>query len=356
MKKLIKMPSIGQFRNVIKHISHVARFDGLDENEEPVYNHNPLPILKAKGTVKLHGTNGSVCYNAIDGMWVQSKNNIITPEKDNAGFAFFVENNKSIFVELFENISYHYTVDCRIKTISIYGEWAGQGIQKGVGISEINKGFYIFGIKISSNNKGDLDWTDSSYWLSNLRAIDNLPQKNIYNINEFQTFELEIDFNNPLLSQNKMVEMVQEVEKECPVAKHFGVSGIGEGIVFEVEYKNNIYRWKMKGDKHAGKSKVKVAKKVDDKKLQLILDTVEKITPEWRLLQVYNETFDTINGGKADIKGTGDYLRALINDIIKEDSDIISDANLIPKTINSYVSKKARVWFMKKLDEESGLK
>ncbi len=349
MKKLIKMPSIGQFRDTIKHITHVSRFEGLDENENTIYNHNPLPVLKAKGTVKLHGTNGGVCYNAIDGMWVQSKKNIITPEKDNAGFAFFVKNNRRPFIDLIMVICRKYNISPVDTTVTIYGEWAGIGIQKGIGISEIDKKFYIFGIKISPHNEDKpAYWIDSSF----LNKIDH---NDIYNINRFQTFELEIDFNNPMLSNNKMVEMVQEVENECPVAKYFGVSGIGEGIVFEISYKGDIYRWKMKGDKHAGKSKVKVAKNIDDKRLQLITDIVEKVTPEWRLEQMYEETFDTINGGIGDIKRTGDYLRAVVNDIIKEDSDIISEANLIPKDINSSVSKKARMWFMKKLDEESGL-
>ena len=112
----------------------------------------------------------------------------------------------------------------------------------------------------------------------------------------------------------------------------------------------------MKGSKHAGKSKVKKAKKVDDKKLQLVNDIVEKVTPEWRLDQMYTETFDIINGGQGDIKKMGDYIRAVINDITKEDSDIINDAGLVPKDINKRVSDVARRWMLAKLDEEAGIK
>jgi len=54
--KLIKMPSISQFRETIRNISHQARFVGLDEAENPVYdNMKPLPVIKFTGTVKLHG-------------------------------------------------------------------------------------------------------------------------------------------------------------------------------------------------------------------------------------------------------------------------------------------------------------
>ena len=173
---------------------------------------------------------------------------------------------------------------------------------------------------------------------------------------DFHVFEIEIDFNNPLLSNNEMVSMVEIVEKECPIAKQLGVSGIGEGIVFETTFKGQAYKWKMKGEKHAGKSKVKKANKVDDKKIQIIIDVVEKVTPEWRLSQMYQEVFDTINGGSGDIKRTGDYIGAVIRDVMKEEVSVISESGLIPKDINSSVSKKSRVWLMKKLDEEAGLK
>ena len=112
----------------------------------------------------------------------------------------------------------------------------------------------------------------------------------------------------------------------------------------------------MKGTKHAGKSKIKKTHKVDDKKLQLIIDIVEKVTPEWRLSQMYQETFDTINGCKSDIKKTGDFIRSIIKDITKEESDLISSVGLTSKDLNSSIGKKSRLWFMKKLDEECGLK
>lgn len=349
MKKAIKMPSIEQFRNAIHHIIKATRFTGLDENEDPIYNNDKLPVLNAIGTVKLHGTNASICYNVEHGIWAQSKKNIITSEKDNAGFAFFVENNEDIILDLIHEFNTAYKINLHYNTVSIYGEWAGKGIQKNVGISELDKKFYIFGIKVTPHRE-----EDPAFWLeSNVFCLKGI--EGIFHVKDFKTFELDIDFNNPLLSQNEMVDMVEEVETECPVAKAFDVSGIGEGIVFEVNYFDVIYRWKMKGEKHAGKSKVKTAKKVDNDKLQLVIDIVEKVTPEWRLAQMYQETFDTLNGGKGDIKKTGDYLRTLINDVMKEEASTISEAGLIPKDINASISKKARLWFMKKLDEEAGI-
>jgi len=349
MKKVIRMPSIEQFRSTIYHITKAARFDGLNKENEPIYNLNVLPTLKAQGTVKLHGTNASVCYNTDDGLWAQSKKNIITPEKDNAGFASFVESKRSLFIELCQIVFTNNTIDHN-NSVTIYGEWAGIGIQKNVGISQLEKSFYIFGIKISPFNE-----EQDSYWVDS-HIFDLSKEKHIHHIKDFKTFEIEIDFNNPFLSNNEMVSMVEFVEKECPVAKQLGVSGIGEGIVFETSYKNHKYKWKMKGEKHAGKSKVKKANKVDDKKLQLIIDIVERVTPEWRLEQMYQETFDTLNGGSGDIKKTGDYIGAVIRDVIKEEKSVISKSGLIPKDINSSVAEKSRMWLMEKLNEEAGLK
>jgi len=145
--------------------------------------------------------------------------------------------------------------------------------------------------------------------------------------------------------------MVQEVENECPVAKYFGVSGIGEGIVFKFEYKNTIYLFKSKGDKHS-KSKVKAVKKVDDKEIQRCIDVAEKVTPAWRLEQMYSEVFDTLNGGEGDIKRTGEYIKAVIADIVKEEMDNIVEEGIEFKKITKFISNIAKDYMFARLDEE----
>ena len=100
MKKHLSFPSIEQFRTVIANINRQFNFVGLDEQGEAIYDMTlPKPILTFTGTVKLHGTNAGVCFNKQAGLWVQSRENIITPEQDNAGFAFFVEANKETFLK-----------------------------------------------------------------------------------------------------------------------------------------------------------------------------------------------------------------------------------------------------------------
>lgn len=346
--KLIKMPSIEQFRSAIHNLSHNVRYEGINDNGDNIYNTNPLPILKVTGNVKIHGTNAALCYNINDGLWFQSKKNIITSKKDNGGFAFWGENNLVKILELFDIIFEKYGLSIN-DTATIYGEWAGRGIQGGVGISEVDKTFYIFGIKITPNDK-----EKPAYWVES-NIFGPCIHKNIYHINEFKIFELDVDFNNPSEANNKMFDMVMEVEKECPVAKYFGVSGIGEGIVFRTEFNGITYIWKAKGDKHAEKSKKKIAKKVDNVRIQLLLDIAEEVCPSWRLDQMYVETFDIINGGYGDIKKTGDYIRSVIADILKEDSDILIEYKIEPKELNKYISTITREYLMDRLNKESGL-
>lgn len=362
MKKHISFPSIEKFSNIVANINRENNFVGLDENGDPIYDPSkPKPILKFIGSVKLHGTNAGVCLNKKEGMWFQSRENIITPTQDNAGFAFFADSNKEQFVTLFaqiirnENLGYEY--DVQNTTISIYGEWAGASIQKGVGVTNLPKSFFIFGVKITPHVNTDEErkkkpayWVDHSY----LRS----PENRIYNINDYKTFEIDIDFNTPALAQNQLIEWTLEVENECPVAKAFGFDNtVGEGIVFSYTTDDGKrYSFKSKGEKHAAKSRVHTLKPVDDEKINKCIEVANKVTPEWRLDQMLEKQFDFMNGGVMDVKKLGDYLRLVMADVLKEETDVIAEAGLEPKDIGKYVSDIAKKYFFSRQNQEVGLK
>ena len=98
----IKYTSIEQFRNIINEVKHNAQYVGMDDYGDVVMNRNAkLPTLTFIGTVKCHGTNFSVCSDDTGEMWFQSRENIITPEKDNAGSAQFGIYNKDRFQQIF---------------------------------------------------------------------------------------------------------------------------------------------------------------------------------------------------------------------------------------------------------------
>ena len=68
----------------------------------------------------------------------------------------------------------------------------------------------------------------------------------------FPLVSVEIDFNEPLMSQNKMIALVSEMEQNSPVGNAFGIEkNIGEGYVFTFEYNGTINRFKVKGELHS---------------------------------------------------------------------------------------------------------
>jgi len=377
MKKFISAASIGHFPNMVSSVNRTANFTGLDDEGNAIYDPSlKKPIHIMTGTVKLHGTFASCCYNEISGFWTQSKKEIITPKPevlykvffedethvvvedkdekfskevmnisklethDNAGFSFWAYSKEEVIVNIIKSLAKENNVDLTKNTIMLCSEWAGKGVQGKVAISNFDKSSFIF----SQAKVSPFDSEKTSVWIST-NKIDSVENR-IFNIGNFKTYEIEIDFNLPKLAQNKIIEMTLEVEDECPVSKELGHVGIGEGIVFsKLMEDGSRHIFKSKGEKHAGSSKVKTLKKVDNEKINKIIGVAQQVTPGWRLEQMLSETFDFINSGHIDRSKLGDYIRAVINDVIKEDSEVISDAGLEPKDVNKYISQIARDYF-----------
>lgn len=343
MKKHISYPSIEQFRNVCSSVVRQATFEGLDPEGLAIYNPGAKkPIITFKGTVKLHGTNAGVSYNHIDGIWTQSRENIITAQKDNAGFAFFVDTHADIFIDLIINLAHVNNVDLVTHTLTIFGEWVGKGIQKGVAISNLDKSLFVFGAKVSNPTN-----EQASYWIDT--AGVKSPEFRIFNVEDYGVFNIDINFNMPQLSQNNLIDLTVAVENECPVGKAFGFEGTGEGIVFVAEYKGSMHRFKSKGEKHSI-TKVKVLNSVDTEKLNSIAEFVEYAVTQNRFEQGMKIIFGE---DKPDVKGIADLMRWFINDIIKEESDTLASNGLEPKDIGKYVSNKVRGMFFDLLNKEA---
>ena len=194
-----------------------------------------------------------------------------------------------------------------------------------------------------------------SYYLhhdvfKDLKDKDN----SIYNIYDFKTYEIEIDFNHPKLYQNKLIELVNEVEKECPVGKAFGCvlgkdNTIGEGIVWTGLYDGSRYIFKTKGVKHSS-TKVKTLVPVDIEKMNSIKEFVDYAVTENRLNQGVEQVF-IIESIKPSIRMMGDFIRWGYNDVIKEELDTLLENNLEPKEVSKSISVVARDWFKIYLDK-----
>ena len=342
-----KYPSIEQFRQIIKDMSQ-AQFIGLDANGDAMYDRNiAKPIVKFKGTVKLHGTNACVAMqNGV--MWCQSRGNIITPQSDNAGFATYVEENKKAFENIFSQILAN-NPEVVDKAVYCYGEWAGSNVQKGVALVNIPKSFFIFDIcvvDLEAERESNGDWART--WLDSSLYRDH--DHKIYNIEDYPTWEIEIDFNNPGLVQNKLIEITEAVENECPVGKAFGFSGVGEGVVYSALHNGKRHVFKVKGEKHSV-SKVKTLAAVDTEKLNSINEFVDYAVTANRLEQA----IQTHCGDQLNIRQLGEVIRFMVNDIKKEESDTMEANGLTEKDVNKSISDRVRIMFSDRLNRQAGL-
>lgn len=176
--------------------------------------------------------------------------------------------------------------------------------------------------------------------------IEELNFNQIFFIDQFQTWDIEIDFNKPELIQNELIKITEEIEKECPVGKYFGVSGIGEGAVWDCEYKDNHLQFKIKGEKHSV-SKVKTLASVDVEKVESIREFVSNVVTENRLKQgldyLKQMSLEPIN------KNVGTFIRWCCVDIFKEESDTIISNQLDVKLISKEISNVARKWYFEQI-------
>jgi hypothetical protein len=329
-------PSIDQFRTIIKSVRHHTWYAGKDEDGNVLYDKERfLPVLKAKGTVKIHGTNAGVCLH--DGkLHCFSRTSELSVENDNYGFAAYVQANEEAFRSLFDDFD---------EPVELRGEYCGQGIMKGTAVNQLDKMFVIF----SARN-------DDGVWLD-LADYPNLevPEARVYNILRFGTYEVDIDFNNPRVARDKMTELTLEVEAECPVGKHFGVSGLGEGIVWTFEdqkFKGSDFWFKTKGDKHKV-TKTKEVVEIDTELLATIEEFVEATVTEQRLQQAISILEG--EGKPISQKSTGDFLRWVANDILKEESDRMEDSGLEKSDVTKKISDRARGWWFALLNQQAGL-
>ena len=202
-------------------------------------------VLKFMGTTKLHGTNGSIgiVYEKGEPVYqVQSRNNILTLESDNAGFAQFALNPKvkSFVKEKIEKIYNKLSQEEKVKVLSIfvYGEWAGSNIQKGVAITQMEKFFAPFDVAIYLEKENQEENSQEVFvrkWLDQ-KEVEEFKNEElrIFPISTVVKPEyLNIKFDAISLEKvaKELSNLTVEVEKEDPFAKHFGFSGVGEGIV-----------------------------------------------------------------------------------------------------------------------------
>jgi len=331
----IAFPSIEQYRNAVTDIVLRSTYIGNAADGTPLYDETkPKPTLTFQGTVKLHGTNAGVCYHPAHGLWAQSRESLLTPQQDNAGFARWMEANRVALEPLFAALIAANDIKFGPDTVlALYGEWAGKGIQAGVGITELPKAFYLFAANVSHGDD-EGTWLDSA----DLRSVES----RIFNVEDYANYRIAIDFNKPQAVQAELAELTMQVETECPIAKAHGVSGVGEGIVWRADYAGKRVLFKVKGEKHSI-SKVKEIASVAPEKLNSIEQFVTYAVTDNRFQQALAVVFG--DPKKADVKRLGDLIRWMSQDIQKEESDTLAANGLTWKEVSGPIAAQTRALF-----------
>lgn len=318
-------PSIRQFRDVVRALE----FDGVTGE-----------VLFYKST-KLHGSNCSVVLNLENyEISCQSRNKKLKVGDDLNGFAQFVENNKDRFLSIFNDflVLSVKPIPEGTKNLVLYGEWCGKGISKGVAISALEKMFVIFDLGFVIDGKEDV-LLDSMFFINAGRVLQS--EGDIHSIHNFTTPQY-LDFTDPLKLQKELYKDVEEVERECPVGKNFGVSGVGEGLVYTSSC--GKYKFKVKGESHKV-SDTKYHTEEEVEALRNVRNFVSSVLKEGRLTQ--GVTYLEEMGFDTSVKNTGKFIMWVNADIMKEEGDLITELGLDPVKVNKEVSRISRDYFKK---------
>jgi len=281
-----------------------------------------FPTVEYRAKIKLHGTNCAVQTTA-GGIVTQSRTQILTPTADHMGFAKWAHSHAAFWSTLPEGLV-------------VFGEWCGPGIEKGMAITQVKtKLFCVFAIQ--RGEQMIYEPADIAAMLPNAPAdLHVLP---------WEGDPITIDFSSRdelKRIASALSDRVAEVEREDPwVKRTFGISGIGEGLVFYPTPMNQTLMFKAKGEKHRTAG-AKSAVQVDATVAASVDEFVALVVTDARLEQ----GLAAVCGGERDSKKTGAFLAWVIADVKKESIAELEASKLTWQQVERAVQTRARTWFL----------
>lgn len=309
----IPFPSIGQYRDAVLAVKALTL-----EGEK-------LPIVEYSGRVKLHGTNAGLVFDRNGTFHCQSREKIIVPGDDNAGFAKWAHQNVERILDL-DVVSRVDLADCGYDFVGIFGEWCGGKISPNVALNQLARMFVVFAV---CYQKPDRSW----WFYHDLGGFEH-PEIGLFNVDLFDTYGLRVDFSDPGAATSRIQLLTTAVENDCPAGRYFGYLGTGEGIVWTaVDPTYHFANFKSKGTKHAAAAAILGA--ADPAQMQNLSDLIDLIMREGTIesrveqaVRVLKERGHQMESTK-DTKLLVDWLTA---DIEKED--------LVDITASGFAKKK----------------
>lgn len=327
MSEFLSWPSIEGFHNVWRN--H-ARFPFPGKTD----------VVKYRSKIKLHGTNAAVRIDPDGTVTAQKRSSDITPENDNAGFAAWVAARQPYF----------HGIRDHLESMVIFGEWAGPGVQKNVAVSVIpRRHFFVFAIHFDDRIVADPD--DIRDLMAGPESLDDLDIR----ILPWHGETMEIDFTDEFATRKRVEDLntlIEEIDAVDPyIREAFGISGVGEGLVFypaDVMTREffSTYSFKAKGGSHQ-KVKDHKAARVDTWVTDSNKEFVERFLTEARLEQAVQEACD----GVAEPRRTPDFLKWIGNDVRKESQAELEVSGLEWKSVAKMVNMLAVSWFKKRCQQ-----
>lgn len=360
-KIFYKFPSIEQFNNAVKSLKIYQKYVNRTNGEMQ----DKALSVKFIGTIKLHGSNAGVVLNFDSetdfAYYPQSRSRVISIESDNLDFSQFAYNPKVrdfLTNFMYEKVYKTFSEEERksILSVAVYGEWAGIGIQKGVAISEMERFFAPFEVAVYKKPSEEYlklhqaENVEHQRFFLPLEVQEELlnEELRIFPISKIvKPYEItiELDEKGFYKASETLSDITNMVEKEDPFGKAFGISGVGEGVVWKMAEPNFDFgeiRFKVKGEKHAV-SKVKTIAPVDFEKLAKVQEAVDLYATENRFEQgvQYLQEMQI----PMDSKSIGEFIKWVQSDIIKEHSEAMLSSGINVKSVTNLVAKKAAEWY-----------
>jgi hypothetical protein len=327
VSSVVSWGSIELLHNVVRTLTAL--------HETPAEDQRPLPVVRYRAKVKLHGSNCAVQVTP-DGVYTQSRTAMLTPESDYKGFAAWVRDHRAYFAGLRPGLV-------------VFGEWCGPGVERGMAVSQVDhKLFVVFAVRDGDHTIVEPD---------ELRAL--LPAEGApaaLHVLPWDGEPVTIDYRSREQLDRVAAALsarVAAVEREDPwVRATFGISGLGEGLVF---YPRDVdgapartdpvslagLMFKAKGEKHrtAGAA---AAVQVTPTVVGGVDEFVALMVTEPRLQQ----GLSTVCGGVVDPRQTGKFLAWIAADVRKESVAELEAAGLTWPQVDKAVQTRARAWFL----------
>jgi hypothetical protein len=298
----VPFPKIHAYHDAISHARRVRELDARRPGET-LY----------RGTVKLHGSNAGVRVRRDGLIYPQSRNRALALDADNFGFAAFAFAQEPAIQALAR------VIKARVgaRDITLFGEWIGPGVQKGVAIAQLPaRQWVLFAVAAT-------EFAVPVFF--DMCQIGQLscPEAGIYNVLDSGDVQISIDLSSPASctrAAETINEHTQRIEDACPWAARFGLDGIGEGLVWAPVggYEDPGLCFKSKGVKHKGEPGARSSKAASPTAEQFAsIDAfVAAYVDDARIAQGVEYLREV--GEPIDMRSTGAFLQWITSDVLAE--------------------------------------